>query len=845
MDDAPGSPLFELEDDCELDSESFQLETEFSFDAAPVADLCHSSDEDVKPTVKCDEDETTKRKRSAVDPEIAAYFDRRIQEFAQLHSDSKSRHLPTSEPLPDLPVYHELFPRAQDQAISIVRNLQETVASGETDTESSYMLDCLEQIATPNNPESRTICLYGNCGVSKSSLVNAILGLEDDDSNDVSSVDLGKPAFKTFLALFSDKLEFQDEVAATKFLARARSRDDEKILAKLLSWTKVIYTELTKLGSVIYIYTHTATDLNRRLDPFSQHCEDPIIQGTSLRCFIFPFVKVIRKSLFNPILAKGIVLVDLPDLYEEVGAGIENIRKRSRTGFQEDNYAELGNKRELYQYLKKHIMIKRTEILVAARNEKIRANMKRWYSSATNDPQPLSVFCVSSKCYMAHIKGFLLLEPPLLSVAVTEIPLVRSYLFTVACNGGKGNALKHYYVQIRSLLRQMELSCNGYKPMMKRDHLVRIVQNAQKGVSKSLNNVRQELHKRSITPIIVKFSTEDSWIEKASMLCEKWSKYTFAGHAAFMKHNGNWKTVACGKANWNASLLEVVRDDIQPLLDQLHLDVSYAFKTETMEAMSELVDEMEQELIDNLDSSKRIEFRVFFDILHDRKRTMSNIIEKATKNMQDQILRLNNDALNDGPQSPLTIRMAKIYKDSLKAPTDKIRRTKHAARSAHFRDTVCMRKTSPYLSIKRYLEKEFNKIMSDLDTSTNLHTSMKDGCQTIFKGIMHDFNKVCPDHEDKGVQALKRRDKLGKKVQEGRDYLEGPLMETILECGIEMVSVQYHWRNLGDRIGACVLTLNWWVGADMEDRITFDGKAMNFISAAELVYEIGKHVTSQ
>lgn len=84
------------------------------------------------------------------------------------------------------------------------------------------------------------------------------------------------------------------------------------------------------------------------------------------------------------------------------------------------------------------------------------------------------------------------------------------------------------------------------------------------------------------------------------------------------------------------------------------------------------------------------------------------------------------------------------------------------------------------MAIKRYLEKGFNKVMDDADKSMVVQ------CETVLDAIMHDFNQVCPEREDNGVQALKRRETLGKKVKDGRDELEGPVRNTLLQCGVAM-----------------------------------------------------------
>lgn len=138
------------------------------------------------------------------------------------------------------------------------------------------------------------------------------VAISDDLSEDVSPLDPGKGCLKRLIALFSDKPEFQDEAAAIRFLGRAKSKNDPEVLNKMLGWLKYIHAQLTKLGVVIQIYTHTSSDLNRALEPFTQHCEDPVIHGTSLRSSVYPIVRRVRKYMFNPILAKGILLVDLP-----------------------------------------------------------------------------------------------------------------------------------------------------------------------------------------------------------------------------------------------------------------------------------------------------------------------------------------------------------------------------------------------------------------------------------------------------------------------------------------------------------------------------------------------------
>jgi hypothetical protein len=112
--------------------------------------------------------------------------------------------------------------------------------------------------------------------------------------------------------LFGDKSEFKDDSAAVRFLGRAKSVDDAKILTKLIGWTQDIVSQLTQSGNLTTLYCHTLCDLNRALEPFMQQRDDPQIDGTDLGCCVWPFVKRVCIYLSNSILAKGIRLVDLP-----------------------------------------------------------------------------------------------------------------------------------------------------------------------------------------------------------------------------------------------------------------------------------------------------------------------------------------------------------------------------------------------------------------------------------------------------------------------------------------------------------------------------------------------------
>jgi hypothetical protein len=104
-----------------------------------------------KSTATVSNDSPKKRKRSELDPEIAAEFQRLRTTYPMLDLDATAKHDPASEPLPEISAYHPSFAKAESIAQGVIRRVQETVMSGEDqDEEASYMKELLSAHAAPN-----------------------------------------------------------------------------------------------------------------------------------------------------------------------------------------------------------------------------------------------------------------------------------------------------------------------------------------------------------------------------------------------------------------------------------------------------------------------------------------------------------------------------------------------------------------------------------------------------------------------------------------------------------------------------------------------------------------------
>lgn len=96
------------------------------------------------------DDPPKKRKRAELDPEIAADFQKLRQDYHTLELEAKASHDPASEPLPNIAAYHPSFTKAESLAKNVIRQVQETVVTGEDqDDEAKYMKEVLAAHAAP------------------------------------------------------------------------------------------------------------------------------------------------------------------------------------------------------------------------------------------------------------------------------------------------------------------------------------------------------------------------------------------------------------------------------------------------------------------------------------------------------------------------------------------------------------------------------------------------------------------------------------------------------------------------------------------------------------------------
>ena len=128
-------------------------------------------------------------------------------------------------------------------------------------------------------------------------------------------------------------------------------------------------------------------------------------------------------------------------------------------------------------------MIRRLEIRIVARNQKVAKTLGQNYRNDTRDESRIPVFCVSNKAYMHHIRGYDQADRPAMGLADTQVPQMRSYVYAMPSKG-KFATLDHFCnVSLPTLMNIMQMSCST-TTLARKDHLVAIVKKAQQASSK-------------------------------------------------------------------------------------------------------------------------------------------------------------------------------------------------------------------------------------------------------------------------------------------------------------------------------------------------------------------------
>ena len=91
-------------------------------------------------------------------------------------------------------------------------------------------------------------------------------------------------------------------------------------------------------------------------------------------------------------------------------------------------------------------------------------------------------------------------------------------------------------------------------------------------------------------------SIQWKFLRQAEIQCKKYAKMHPAGHRAFIRHEGDYRTKSAGAQNWNEDFLKPIRDGIDRAFARLHDEACETFKAEVAQAIKENITELNNKL---------------------------------------------------------------------------------------------------------------------------------------------------------------------------------------------------------------------------------------------------------
>jgi hypothetical protein len=104
----------------------------------------------------------------------------------------------------------------------------------------------------------------------------------------------------------------------------------------------------------------------------------------------------------------------------------------------------------------------------------------------------------------------------------------------------------------------------------------------------------------------------------------------------------------------------------------------------------------------------------------------------------------------------------------------------HTAKKALFNSLVCHRTEGPYPEVKKYVVDALGKTIKIVEQR------LAKRCGAVLDAILKDFDRVCPESDDKSVLTLQRREILGQKVQASKRRMEGEMKGHLAQCGVAL-----------------------------------------------------------
>ncbi|KAH6633395.1 hypothetical protein C7974DRAFT_392704 [Boeremia exigua] len=397
---------------------------------------------------------------------------------------------------------------------------------------------------------------------------------------------------------------------------------------------------------------------------------------------------------------------------------------------------KLVQKKERFMREKNELARQRYEVRVSARNRHVKHGVTEQYRQDTKDRSPLPIFCVSNVIYMQHLSGgYPKSAPPQLRLEATEIPALRTHLFSQP-SLGRFQSLEHYCKSLLpAFFNTIEISCSVSK-LKRKDELNRTFNKSQSSLKETIEDATELLteHKFGLVYRIID-KQEMAWINRARRKCNKWSQFKPAGYAAVLRHDGKWSTKTIDPQNWNEDLLKSVDDDLSPIFDEIHDQDCNELAADIAERVGDAVEKLNNALRVDPAAALSGAITAFRANLKERRSQIDKICEAFRKQLKNEIRRIQTRTTTNDTDHYFTAAMQPIYAAAVHTPKVRGRRL-HDLR-AHALLTGVTAEDGPYRALATHIRAAYDAVFQH--ATADLWTQLNE----VFERTRHDVNLVC------------------------------------------------------------------------------------------------------
>ncbi|KAJ4983924.1 hypothetical protein SVAN01_10610 [Stagonosporopsis vannaccii] len=427
---------------------------------------------------------------------------------------------------------------------------------------------------------------------------------------------------------------------------------------------------------------------------------------------------------------------------------------------------KLMAKRERVEREKAALVRRRLGVRIAARNRHVKQGIIDQYRQDTKDLIPLAVFCVSNPIYMQHLGGnFLKKNPPDLTLEETEIPALRTHIFSKP-SLGRFATLEHYcQSQISAFFNTITMSCSVSKIKRKKD-LERTFQKMRAKIPDIIQEYATGFSEHDFERV---YGEELVLINRAKRKCDEWAK---ASYTAVLKHDGNWGTKTVPPQEWNRGLLVSVQEYLNPIFEHIHGNVCDQFSVNISEAMCHAVTTLDETLKGKHPVVLTVAFKLTTN-LKERRKQIDLICKNINGDMKKEVRKIQIRATTDDPGHYFTEAMKPIYKAAVAAPKPRGQRV-YDGRAAEFKRGVSAQ-GGPFMAIPEGIKADWDAAFREM------MDRLTERLDDVFKKIQHDVTQVCSTKEDDSPEATAFRADLLAMLPEAWERLEA-IRKELAKC---------------------------------------------------------------